>query len=587
MMNKELSPKQKEILNTTGKFVVNACAGSGKTFTISKKLVKLIKNNNDPYIGIATLSFTNTAWKEIKQNLDEMNVEIRYPNFIGTFDKFINKFIFYKYYYLLPTFKKRPTLVGGVGTSWNKLKQNDFYGQYFDIFSLNSSDKIIKTSPKRTIFNFDEKNPTRHHENLKKMKYSYFEEGFVTQDDINYFSLKLIKQFDFISEVIANKFPIFLIDEAQDTNKIKMEIIDKIITNPNIRESIFIGDFNQAIYEWNGADPKSFKELTNKYKTINLDENWRSSKEICEFTSKLVKQKYKAVNPNVKSFTFTPEIKGYEKPRNEYNFFNGVIDKFLELCKQNDIPVNKQDIAVLCKGNALIKTIQGKSELEEDFFHENDTLYDLLYSKWLFDSNRLHESYIKLENLIISLILNDPQITPSMKKEYIDEFGFFEMRQLCFNLIELMPPIVNITLNEWIFKFKTKLKKSDLFIKRKLLRKIRRINEHIIISDLFENADTYQKYSLSTIHKVKGETFDAALLILKTKPNNEKGYKKIVKEFKETGVLTEELRNIYVAITRPRKILVIYVPKSHEKMWYELFFNKPLIPKNQFTLSDF
>lgn len=419
------------------------------------------------------------------------------------------------------------------------------------------------------------------------MKYSYFEEGFVTQDDINYFSLKLIKQFDFISEVIANKFPIFLIDEAQDTNKIKMEIIDKIITNPNIRESIFIGDFNQAIYEWNGADPKSFKELTNKYKTINLDENWRSSKEICEFTSKLVKQKYKAVNPNVKSFTFTPEIKGYEKPRNEYNFFNGVIDKFLELCKQNDIPVNKQDIAVLCKGNALIKTIQGKSELEEDFFHENDTLYDLLYSKWLFDSNRLHESYIKLENLIISLILNDPQITPSMKKEYIDEFGFFEMRQLCFNLIELMPPIVNITLNEWIFKFKTKLKKSDLFIKRKLLRKIRRINEHIIISDLFENADTYQKYSLSTIHKVKGETFDAALLILKTKPNNEKGYKKIVKEFKETGVLTEELRNIYVAITRPRKILVIYAPKSHEKMWYELFFNKPLIPKNQSTLSDF
>lgn len=586
-MNKELSPKQKEILNTTGKFVVNACAGSGKTFTLSKKLAKLIKTNNDPHMGIATLSFTNTAWKEIKQNLDEMNVEIRFPHFIGTFDKFINKFIFYKYYYLLPIFKKRPILVGDVGTSWNKLKPNMGYGQYFDIFSLNSKGNIIKTTQKRTYFKFDEKKPDKHHDNIKKMKCQYFKEGFVTQDDINFFSYKLINQFDFISEIIANRFPIFLIDEAQDTNKIKMDIIDKIITNPNVQESIFIGDFNQAIYEWNGADPKSFKELTKKYKTINLDENWRSSKKICEFTSRLVTQKYKAVNPNIKSYTFTPEVNGYAKPRNEHEFFNNIINEFLELCEKNDIIMNKQNVAVLCKGNALIKTIQGKSELEEDFFHEHDTLYDLIYSKWLFDSNRLHESYKKVENLIISLILKEKRITYSQKKEYIDEFGFFEMRQLCFNLIDIMPPIKNITLNEWVIKFKTKLKKSDLIIKQILLRKIKPINKYILISDLFENAETNQKYSLSTIHKVKGESFDAILLILRTRPNNESGYKKIVKKFKKNGILTEELRNIYVAITRPRKILVIYVPKSHEEMWYELFFNKPFIPKNQLTLSDF
>ena len=150
-----------------------------------------------------------------------------------------------------------------------------------------------------------------------------------------------------------------------------------------------------------------------------------------------------------------------------------------------------------------------------------------------------------------------------------------------------MPPIKNITLNEWVIKFKTKLKKSDLIIKQILLRKIKPINKYILISDLFENAETNQKYSLSTIHKVKGESFDAILLILRTRPNNESGYKKIVKKFKKNGILTEELRNIYVAITRPRKILVIYVPKSHEEMWYELFFNKPFIPKNQLTLSDF
>ena len=587
MMNKELSPKQKEILNTTGKFVVNACAGSGKTFTLSKKLANLIETNNDPHIGIATLSFTNTAWKEIKHNLDKMGVEISYPHFIGTFDKFINKYIFYKYYYLLNLFKKRPILVGGVGTPWNEGKYETDYDLYFDTFSFNSENKIIKTTSKNLFFHFDENKYDKHHIQIKKMKFHYFKKGFVTQDDINYFSLKLIQKFDFIPNIIANKFPIFLIDEAQDTNKIKMKIIEDIIDNPNIIESIFIGDFNQAIYEWNGANPDSFKELTKKYNSINLDENWRSSRNICEFTSKLVKQKYKSVNPEIKSFPFVPEIRGYDdKPHNEHEFFNNLILEFLEICEENNVCINNNDIAVLCKGNSLINTIKGKSKLNENIFANNDILYDLIYSKLLFDSNNLHEAYLKLEYIVISLALKEKYLIQSKQRDFIENYGFFKMRQLCFDIIELMPPIEDITLNEWIKQFKVNLKKSNLFIKRKLLKNISYIQDDLLIKNLFENEEYSHKYSLSTIHKVKGESFDAVLLILKTKPSNY-GYKSIVDEFKETGRLTEELRNIYVAITRPRKILVIYVPKSHEEMWYELFFNKPLIPKNQSTLSDF
>lgn len=586
-MNKELSPKQKEILNTTGKFVVNACAGSGKTFTLSKKLANLIETNNDPHIGIATLSFTNTAWKEIKHNLDKMGVEISYPHFIGTFDKFINKYIFYKYYYLLNLFKKRPILVGGVGTPWNEGKYKTDYDLYFDTFSFNSENKIIKTTSKNLFFHFDENKYDKHHIQIKKMKFHYFKKGFVTQDDINYFSLKLIQKFDFIPNIIANKFPIFLIDEAQDTNKIKMKIIEDIIDNPNIIESIFIGDFNQAIYEWNGANPDSFKELTKKYNSINLDENWRSSRNICEFTSKLVKQKYKSVNPEIKSFPFVPEIRGYDdKPHNEHEFFNNLILEFLEICEENNVCINNNDIAVLCKGNSLINTIKGKSKLNENIFANNDILYDLIYSKLLFDSNNLHEAYLKLEYIVISLALKEKYLIKSKQRDFIENYGFFKMRQLCFDIIELMPPIEDITLNEWIKQFKVNLKKSNLFIKRKLLKNISYIQDDLLIKNLFENEKYSHKYSLSTIHKVKGESFDAVLLILKTKPSNY-GYKSIVDEFKETGRLTEELRNIYVAITRPRKILVIYVPKSHEEMWYELFFNKPLIPKNQSTLSDF
>ena len=51
--------------------------------------------------------------------------------------------------------------------------------------------------------------------------------------------------------------------------------------------------------------------------------------------------------------------------------------------------------------------------------------------------------------------------------------------------------------------------------------------------------------------------------------------------------MDEELRNIYVAITRPRKILVMAVPEEHEKMWYELFFDEGYREKGQTSLFEF
>ena len=51
--------------------------------------------------------------------------------------------------------------------------------------------------------------------------------------------------------------------------------------------------------------------------------------------------------------------------------------------------------------------------------------------------------------------------------------------------------------------------------------------------------------------------------------------------------MKEDLRNVYVGITRPKKILVMEVPKIHVKMWYELFFDEPYRGKNQSSLLDF
>lgn len=151
-----------------------------------------------------------------------------------------------------------------------------------------------------------------------------------------------------------------------------------------------------------------------------------------------------------------------------------------------------------------------------------------------------------------------------------------------------MPPTQNITLVKWIDEFKIQLKQSNFKMKQKILSeiKIKMKDDKLLIHELFNMNNHSNKFTLSTIHGVKGETFDATLLILKTKTDRE-NYKKIIEKFKEKNKMEEDLRNVYVGITRPRKILVMEVPKIHEKMWYELLFDEPYREKNQSSLFDF
>ena len=74
-MFNSLSDEQKKIVFADlEKIVVRACPGSGKTFTVTARLANKISKWEDRYIGIAALSFTNTAWQEIEKNL---------PKFLG------------------------------------------------------------------------------------------------------------------------------------------------------------------------------------------------------------------------------------------------------------------------------------------------------------------------------------------------------------------------------------------------------------------------------------------------------------------------------------------------------------------------
>lgn len=133
---KTLTDKQKEILGKRDWFVVKACPGSGKTFAVAARLAKLLNEWKHRHQRIATISFTNVAWQEIKKYLtDDFGVRtpISYPHFLGTIDSFLNQYIFLPFGHLIMECDRRPELIGPPVNNWEPIgntywwKKNECY----------------------------------------------------------------------------------------------------------------------------------------------------------------------------------------------------------------------------------------------------------------------------------------------------------------------------------------------------------------------------------------------------------------------------------------------------------------------------
>ncbi|WP_394325398.1 UvrD-helicase domain-containing protein [Methanobrevibacter arboriphilus] len=105
--------------------------------------------------------------------------------------------------------------------------------------------------------------------------------------------MKILKNYPNVAKAIALRFPNFIIDEAQDTSDIQIKIFDILIKH-GLNEIILIGDPEQAIYEWNNANPELFNGKFEEWEhnSIIFNKNFRSSEEICKVTSKLSEIEY-------------------------------------------------------------------------------------------------------------------------------------------------------------------------------------------------------------------------------------------------------------------------------------------------------
>lgn len=578
ILKKDLLGKQREIVfNKKGKFVVRACPGSGKTYSVAARLAWKTENWEHPHQGIIALSFTNVAWKEIKKMLEKkfnLKNSFGYPHFLGTIDSFINQYIFLPFGHLVMDCKKRPVLVGEPHGSWNYPPRRGYeaYNSCFDKFSYDINENLIKISDTSECF-FGNKNifGTEHECNIKQSKKGLFREGYANQKDANYFAMKIFERYPKIAKALVFRFPELIIDESQDTSEVQIRIIDLLIEN-GLNEIMLVGDPDQAIFEWNDARPELFKKKYFDWKnnSIELNENRRSSQNICNFTFNLssLKKSSVAISNKIKNYAFLPQIIKYDP--NSYDSITKTIDYFLNLCRKNEIIIDNKNVAILYRSNNFIFLIdnikKGEININSPWKINDRLTKDFVQGKYYCDRKQFKEGFKIIEKAAVKALKNKNYCSISEIKERIDKTGFLKHRLDVFKFYKLLPYTTNVKLNKWVEDANSNFNKNDISIKFD----IKTENADLTIDEIFATTKKEQlrkNYRLGTVHSVKGEEFEAVFLFLKQKGVG-KYYKTLLKEGKVTND-NEELRIVYVGITRPKKLLVMAVPTKEDKLCWE------------------
>jgi superfamily I DNA/RNA helicase len=559
-MFETLSDKQREIVfNKSGKFVIRACPGSGKTYCVSARLARLILNWKKEYEGIAAVSFTNVAWQEIeKKYSEEFNVgyRISFPHFLGTIDSFINKYIFLPHGHLVLKCKDRPILVGEPHGIWsgkyfsNSLFDNISYKIDGNLYAINE-----RIMPKNWLNN---KQIINSKKNINKG-------GYATQSDANYFAMKILETFPQIARSIAFRFPYLIVDEAQDTSDIQMRIIDLLITS-GLNQVMLVGDPDQAIFEWNDARPDLLNQKFRNWRnSVVLNENRRSSQKICNFTHGISSLSVPsiAVSSEVKDFVYQPKVIVYDD-----NNLPQLVINFIAECERNGIEISEETVSVIYRSKNLINNITGIPEIlhnSNPWLTDDNYTKDFAKGKFIYDNGDLKGGFKFIEKALLKQINKSPFCSEDTIERMIDKIGFVKFKSKVFGFINSLPK-TDITLGNWVMETNRILTKSNIDFQLK----INNVGVNYSFNQLFLNASktiTERNYRLGTVHSVKGETFDATLLILKTKGIG-KAYKTILNQNISISD-NEELRIAYVGMTRPRKILTIAVPNEENKMAWE------------------
>lgn len=598
-----LNEMQKQaVLTTEGPLLILAGAGSGKTKVLTTRIAYLIEEENISPYNILAITFTNKAAKEMQTRLLGLIGEVAKNIQVSTFHSFGLKIL---------------------RENYEKLG----YDRNFVIMDSDDSLTVIKKILKDMNLDPKQYNPTAIRNKISSCKneimspkdysnyassdyekivlevYEKYEEKLKTNnsvdfDDLLILPIKLFRNYEDSLDYYQERFKYILIDEYQDTNEAQYQLTKLMAAK--YRNLCVVGDENQSIYSFRGANYRNILNFEKDYKeavTIKLEQNYRSTTNILDAANDVIKNNQNRKDKNLWSDKGSGEkityYRSYDE-KDESHYVASTIKKLIDSGKSPD------EIAVLYRTNAQSRTVE-EEMLKENipyrvvgsfYFYSRREIKDLMAYLRLIHNEKDNVSLLRVINSpkrgiglkTISNLTNRADIEGKSIYEVIDSGKELEFKKVIEDLKKVAD---NLTLTELIDKvLDTTGYRQELESEKSLEADIRLENleefksitkafeereglvsledflfEVSLVSDREEYKDSSSKVSLMTVHSVKGLEFNDVFVI-----GLEEGIFPHMNSLMDSSELEEERRLAYVAITRAKERL--YLVNARRRMLY-------------------
>jgi len=600
---KNLNKAQKEaVLHLDGPLLIVAGAGSGKTKVLTTRIANIIKEKKAFPNQILAVTFTNKAAKEMQVRVSGiLGSSATGLSWLGTFHSVCAKLL-----------RKHAPAVN-LNSNFTIIDTDDQLRLIKNICKAENID-IKQLAPRYILAIIDRwKNkgfyPNEVIINKKDIYektilpiYKIYQQKLIDLNscdfgDLILHTVKILEKNLDIREIYSKNFKYILVDEYQDTNFIQSKWLNLLSEKNN--NICCVGDDDQSIYSWRGAEIKNFLEFDQVYentKVIRLEQNYRSTENILSVASNLISNNQNRVGKTLKTTMEEGDLiklNCYKNGKDEATGISDEIEKIKKKFSYNNITI-------------LVRAIFQTREFEERFL-KIGLPYRILGGIKFYERAEIKDciGYLRLiyqekDDLAFERIVNNPK--RSVGESTIKSIHEYSKKQkICLEnssreMIQenLIKPKAKIGLSSFLdllskWRGDLKIKKvnhvkllqiildesgySAMLKNKKDLEnenRLENIKELLSAMKEFDNLESFlehvslatsidqewegEKINMMTMHAAKGLEFDVVFL-----PGWEEGlfpHQKSIEEKGQNG-LEEERRLAYVGLTRAKKRVII------------------------------
>ncbi|QFX92432.1 DNA helicase PcrA [Fructilactobacillus fructivorans] len=628
---KTMNDKQQEAVEQTeGPLLIMAGAGSGKTRVLTHRIAYLIEEKGVMPWNILAITFTNKAAREMKERVskllgvggDDVWVSTFHALGVRILRRDIDK-LGYNRAFSITDSGEQKTLVKRI------LKDLDLDPKKNDpraILGAISNAKNNLQTPQdykkthSTSNPFEEVVGNVYAEYQKRLQ----ENQAVDFDDLIMLTIRLFEQYPEILNYYQDKFHYIHVDEYQDTNEAQYKLVSMLAKK--YQNLCVVGDADQSIYGWRGANMNNILDFENDYKNayvVKLEQNYRSTKNILNAANDVIQNNAERKDKNLWTENETGDKVTYYRAQSEASEAHYVVSKIKEEVQKNHYSYN--DFAVLYRTNAQSRVI-------EETFLKSNIPYTMVGGHKFYDRKEIRDilSYLTLvanpsDSLSFERVINVPKRgignssveklrdfardngwslleaaknvnlannLPSRARNAIASFANVianvQSKQKDMSVTEITQTILDQsgymadlkktnslesqTRIENIEEFLSVTKDADIKYDEDTGNSDSRLTDFLadlaLVSAQDDVDESTKQVTLMTLHAAKGLEFPVVFMV-----GMEEGIFPLSRATEKEDELEEERRLAYVGITRAQKKL--YMTNAYSRMLYGRMQNNP------------